>query len=95
MAYMRSVGLLLSVAIMFLYTINNAAGVYANFWLSEWSNDADMNMTAAEMSSQRTLRLGVYGALGLAQGKTNSIFSLASMHRSTSCSLNFSYRSFS
>jgi len=39
--------------------------VSANFWLSEWSNDAD---NATVSMAQRDMRLGVYGALGLAQG---------------------------
>ena len=70
LAYMKSVGLILSLLILFLYLLNNAASIYANIWLSEWSDDVRKagNDTAA-YNAQRDMRLGVYGALGLAQGK--------------------------
>ena len=65
-AYLQAVGLWITLGIVFLYTLNNAAGIYANFWLSEWSDDIAINGTMD--TAQRDLRLGVYGALGLAQG---------------------------
>ncbi|KAK3704049.1 hypothetical protein RRG08_049006 [Elysia crispata] len=69
MAYIRAVGPTLSVVIMIFYVLYNGTSIYANIWLSEWSNDArDPNITSD--TSQRDLRLGVYGALGLAQGVT-------------------------
>jgi hypothetical protein len=66
-AYIRSVGIWVSIAILIFYILNTTASVGANFWLSEWSNDAGLNGTIDR--SQRDLRLGVYGALGLAQGE--------------------------
>jgi len=72
MAYLRSVGLFTSCVILLLYTLNNVAMVYSNFWLSYWSNDAaEANGTIP--ASQRDMRLGVYGALGLVQGRTYSV----------------------
>ena len=71
LAYMRSVGLPISVAIIILYLLNNVAAIGANLWLSDWSDDIAVNGTVDE--SQRDMRLGVYGALGLAQGKTLDI----------------------
>lgn len=65
---MKSLGYIIAVVIMLLYVLNNAASVYANFWLSAWSNDVYLNIT--DVRSQRDLRLGVYGALGLAQGNS-------------------------
>lgn len=42
----------------------------ANVWLSAWSND-DSSADGVPMErSQRDLYLGVYGALGLGQGKS-------------------------
>ena len=60
-------GWLISLAIIILYTLNNAAQVGANFWLSAWADDTPVNGTYDPQ--QRNLRLGVYGALGLAQGR--------------------------
>jgi len=51
--------------IILFFIANHAFSVAANFWLSEWSNDAENAMVSME---QRDMRLGVYGALGLAQG---------------------------
>ena len=65
--YMKSIGILISLIIIFLYIVNTTASVFANFWLSAWSNDIKSNSTEND-HSQRDMRLGVYGALGLAQG---------------------------
>ena len=71
LAYMRSVGVFTSCVILLLYTLNNVATVYSNFWLSYWSNDAaEANGTVD--TSKRDMRLGVYGALGLVQGGPDS-----------------------
>ena len=74
LAYMRSVGLPIAIAIIFLYLLNNVAAIGANLWLSDWSDDIAMNGT--QDAAQRDMRLGVYGALGLAQGKTSFHLSL-------------------
>ena len=66
-AYMRAMGLCVSSTVIMLYILNNSAAVYANFWLSDWSNDATVNLTVA--TKQRDMRLGVYGALGIVQGE--------------------------
>ena len=68
LAYMRSVGLPIAIAIIFLYLLNNVAAIGANLWLSDWSDDIALNGT--QDAAHRDMRLGVYGALGLAQGKT-------------------------
>ncbi len=72
MAYLRSVGLPISIAIILLYLLNNIASIGANLWLSDWSDQEYPNNTMP--SSDRDLRLGVYGALGLAQGKVVCAF---------------------
>ncbi|KAG7506621.1 canalicular multispecific organic anion transporter 2 isoform X1 [Solea senegalensis] len=64
MEYAKAVGPLLSVLICFLYGCQSAASIGANVWLSEWTNDASRNQTGDNVN----LRVGVYAALGLAQG---------------------------
>ncbi|XP_070707850.1 ATP-binding cassette sub-family C member 3 isoform X1 [Pempheris klunzingeri] len=62
--YAKAVGPLLSVFICFLYGCQNAAAIGANIWLSQWTNDASKNQTQENVH----MRVGVYAALGIAQG---------------------------
>ncbi|XP_011616814.2 canalicular multispecific organic anion transporter 2 isoform X2 [Takifugu rubripes] len=62
--YVKAVGPLLSVFICFLYGCQSAAAIGANIWLSQWTNDASTNQTQENIN----MRVGVYAALGLAQG---------------------------
>ncbi|XP_051770127.1 ATP-binding cassette sub-family C member 3 isoform X1 [Ctenopharyngodon idella] len=62
--YMKAVGPLLSLFICFLYGCQSAAAIGANFWLSEWTNDALQNRTREKVE----MRVGVYAALGISQG---------------------------
>ncbi|XP_062886763.1 ATP-binding cassette sub-family C member 3 isoform X1 [Mobula hypostoma] len=62
--YLKAVGPCSSLLICLLYCCQNAAAIGANFWLSDWTNDADNNKTA----DTTRLRVGVYAALGLTQG---------------------------
>ncbi len=49
--------------------------VASNIWLSEWTNDP-VSSNGTQDITLRDLRLGVYGALGGAQGNTqNSVSS--------------------
>lgn len=66
--YVKAVGPLLSVFICFLYGCQSAAAIGANIWLSQWTNDAANNQTQENVN----MRVGVYAALGLAQGKTGN-----------------------
>lgn len=63
--YIKAVGPLLSVFICFLYGCQSAASIGANIWLSQWTNDASNNQTQENVH----MRVGVYAALGIAQGK--------------------------
>lgn len=63
--YAKAVGLVLSVIICLLYGCQSAASIGANIWLSEWTNDASLNNTKENVN----MRVGVYAALGIAQGK--------------------------
>ncbi|XP_017271649.1 canalicular multispecific organic anion transporter 2 isoform X1 [Kryptolebias marmoratus] len=63
--YAKAVGPLLSVIIILLYGCQSAASIGANIWLSQWTNDAaSVNQTAENVN----MRVGVYAALGIAQG---------------------------
>ncbi|KAK2885071.1 ATP-binding cassette sub-family C member 3 isoform X2 [Channa argus] len=62
--YAKAVGPLLSVVICFLYGCQSAAAIGANIWLSQWTNDASTNQTQENVN----MRVGVYAALGIAQG---------------------------
>ncbi|XP_022599128.1 canalicular multispecific organic anion transporter 2 isoform X2 [Seriola dumerili] len=62
--YAKAVGPLLSVLICFLYGCQSAAAIGANIWLSQWTNDASRNQTKENVH----MRVGVYAALGIAQG---------------------------
>ncbi|XP_056627063.1 ATP-binding cassette sub-family C member 3 isoform X1 [Triplophysa dalaica] len=62
--YAKAVGPLLSLFICFLYGCQSAAAIGANFWLSEWTNDALKNRTQEFVP----MRVGVYAALGISQG---------------------------
>ncbi|XP_066521779.1 ATP-binding cassette sub-family C member 3 isoform X3 [Hoplias malabaricus] len=63
--YAKAVGPMLSVFICFLYASQSAAAIGANIWLSQWTNDSG-NSTHAQEKVQ--MRVGVYAALGIAQG---------------------------
>lgn len=68
--YAKAVGPLLSVLICFLYGCQSAAAIGANIWLSQWTNDASRNQTKENVD----MRVGVYAALGIAQGKKRAPF---------------------
>uniref|UniRef100_A0A3Q2QW04 ATP binding cassette subfamily C member 3 n=1 Tax=Fundulus heteroclitus TaxID=8078 RepID=A0A3Q2QW04_FUNHE len=62
--YAKAVGLVLSVIICLLYGCQSAAAIGANIWLSRWTDDASTNSTKENVQ----MRVGVYAALGIAQG---------------------------
>ncbi|KAM3591495.1 uncharacterized protein V6R79_002723 [Siganus canaliculatus] len=62
--YVKAVGPLLSAFICLLYGCQSAAAIGANVWLSQWTNDASSNQTQQNVH----MRVGVYAALGMAQG---------------------------
>ncbi|NXP68542.1 MRP1 protein, partial [Chloropsis cyanopogon] len=62
--YMKAIGLLMSFLAIFLFMCNHIASLASNYWLSLWTDDPVINGT----QQNTTLRLGVYGALGISQG---------------------------
>lgn len=61
--YAKAVGLCTTLAVCLLYAGQSAAGIGANVWLSAWTNEAVMGP-----QNNTSHRLGVYAALGIAQG---------------------------
>ncbi|XP_018417069.1 PREDICTED: canalicular multispecific organic anion transporter 1 isoform X2 [Nanorana parkeri] len=68
MKYLRAIGWGYSIWILITYILQNAAFVGQNIWLSDWTKDAEAYNNKTYPSSQRDMRVGVYGALGVAQG---------------------------
>uniref|UniRef100_A0AAR2JWE9 ABC-type glutathione-S-conjugate transporter n=1 Tax=Pygocentrus nattereri TaxID=42514 RepID=A0AAR2JWE9_PYGNA len=62
--YFRTIGLALIVPILFLYAFQQAASLAYNYWLSMWADEPIINGTQLNTD----MKLGVYGALGFAQG---------------------------
>lgn len=68
--YLRAMGWTYSLVVFLMYFIQNVAFIGSNFWLSDWTNDADsslLNNNSVRMGVD--VRVGVFGALGVAQGK--------------------------
>ncbi|XP_068114091.1 ATP-binding cassette sub-family C member 2 [Hyperolius riggenbachi] len=66
--YLRAVGWWYSFWILIAYIMQNVALVGQNIWLSEWTTDAVIYGNETYPASQRDMRVGVFGALGVAQG---------------------------
>ncbi|XP_051488019.1 multidrug resistance-associated protein 1 isoform X7 [Apus apus] len=62
--YMKAIGLFISFLSIFLFICNHIASLSSNYWLSLWTDDPVINGTQQYTS----VRLGVYGALGISQG---------------------------
>ncbi|XP_072281284.1 ATP-binding cassette sub-family C member 2 [Pyxicephalus adspersus] len=68
MKYLRAIGWGYSIWILVSYILQNAAFVGQNIWLSDWTRDAVDYLNRTYPASQRDMRVGVFGALGVAQG---------------------------
>lgn len=55
---------------IFLFMCNHIASLASNYWLSLWTDDPVINGT----QQNTTLRLGVYGALGISQGLLGLVY---------------------
>uniref|UniRef100_A0A6Q2YDD5 ABC-type glutathione-S-conjugate transporter n=1 Tax=Esox lucius TaxID=8010 RepID=A0A6Q2YDD5_ESOLU len=62
--YFRTIGTALIIPIILLYAFQQAASLAYNYWLSLWADDPIINGTQIDTD----LKLGVFGALGFAQG---------------------------
>nr|AAS91646.1 multidrug resistance protein 2 [Canis lupus familiaris] len=84
--YLRAIGWYLIFLIIFAYVINSVAYIGSNLWLSGWTNDSKAFNGTNYPASQRDMRIGVYGVLGLAQGVFVLMANLLSAHGSTHAS---------
>lgn len=72
-ALVHGLGRHCSVAMITLYILYHAASVGANVWLSQWTDNKQLNnltvlpADSQERYAENAAYLGVYGALGLAQ----------------------------
>ena len=67
--YLRAMGWGYSVMVFVVYFIQNIAFIGQNLWLSDWTNDAAVYYNKTYPNWKRDTRVGVFGALGVAQGK--------------------------
>lgn len=67
--YLRSIGMTLSIATIFLNILFQGFSIGSNVWLSRWSTDPE----ASNDTGLRDMYLGVYGALGFGQGKWSPV----------------------
>ncbi|XP_078079204.1 ATP-binding cassette sub-family C member 2 [Mustelus asterias] len=65
--YLRAIGWLYSLLIILQYIAQNVATIGQNLWLSDWTNDASYYVNTTYPSSERDKRIGIFGALGVAQ----------------------------
>ncbi|XP_058527585.1 ATP-binding cassette sub-family C member 2 [Ochotona princeps] len=68
--YLKAVGWCSILFITFFYILNSVAFVGSNLWLSAWTSDSAVYNGTNYPASQRDLRIGVFAALGVAQGLT-------------------------
>ncbi|XP_004616472.1 ATP-binding cassette sub-family C member 2 [Sorex araneus] len=66
--YLQAIGGGFIFFIVFSYVLNSVAFIGSNLWLSAWTGDSKLFNSTNYPASQRDLRVGVYGALGVTQG---------------------------
>lgn len=66
--YLRAMGWGYSAMVFLIYFIQNAAFIGQNLWLSDWTSDSVEYYNMTYPSWKRDTRVGVFGALGVAQG---------------------------
>ena len=59
--YLKSCNIILTIVFMLFYFLNAASSMGASFWLSDWSNNYDVKMSA------KLMRFGIYVAIGFGQ----------------------------
>ncbi|XP_006157433.1 canalicular multispecific organic anion transporter 1 [Tupaia chinensis] len=84
--YLRAVGWGLILLSIFAFIMNSVAFIGSNLWLSAWTSDSKTFNSTSYPASQRDLRVGVYGALGVVQGLCVLVGNLLSVHGCTHAS---------
>uniref|UniRef100_A0A3P8P716 ATP-binding cassette, sub-family C (CFTR/MRP), member 2 n=1 Tax=Astatotilapia calliptera TaxID=8154 RepID=A0A3P8P716_ASTCA len=72
--YLRAMGWGYSAMVFLIYFIQTAAFTGQNLWLSDWTSDSVEYYNMTYPSWKRDTRVGVFGALGVAQGNRRSLF---------------------
>lgn len=68
--YIRAMGWATTILAFVIYFIQNVAFIGQNLWLSDWTNDGKRYNSSDYPVWLRDTRLGVFGALGVAQGSS-------------------------
>lgn len=76
--YLRAMGWGYTIMVSVIYFIQNIAFIGQNLWLSDWTNDAVEYYNKTYPAWKRDTRVGVFGALGVAQG--NMLIILLFLH---------------
>ncbi|XP_040290619.1 canalicular multispecific organic anion transporter 1-like [Bufo bufo] len=66
--YLRAVGWVYSSLVLASYFLQTVSFVGQNIWINDWTSDAVTYFNQSYPTSQRDMRVGVYAALGVAQG---------------------------
>lgn len=77
--YLKSIGIFLSVSTIVLNIVFQAFNIASNVWLSVWSEDKNITVNGKTDVDKRDMYLGVYGALGVGQGKSKTVYLLFSI----------------
>ncbi|XP_068898240.1 multidrug resistance-associated protein 1 isoform X5 [Tenebrio molitor] len=65
--YLRSIGVFLTVATIFLNMLFQGFSIGSNVWLGAWSDDKTIVVNNVTNTAKRDFYLGIYGALGIGQ----------------------------
>ncbi|KAM8806261.1 ATP-binding cassette sub-family C member 2 [Eudromia elegans] len=84
--YLRAVGWGFSFWVAVSYLAEYVAYVGSNLWLSAWTDDAQLYLNQTYPPGQRDLRIGVFGALGVAQALFLFIATILCAHGSVQAS---------
>lgn len=68
--YIRAMGWVYTIMAFVIYLIQNVAFIGQNLWLSDWTNDVTLYNSSEYPVWLRDTRVGVFGALGIAQGSS-------------------------
>lgn len=69
--YIQSIGIGISLATILLNMVFQGFSIGSNVWLGVWADDVNITVNGTVNTGKRDLYLGVYGALGIGQGKFN------------------------
>lgn len=84
--YLQAIGWVFIFFVVFSYVLNSVAFIGFNLWLSAWTGDSKIYNSTNYPTSQRDMRVGVYGALGVAQGLSVLMANILCAHGSNHAS---------